>query len=133
MITNEQAGEYLASVGVNLPDWLLSALVDQVNSIEACLVGAGYPPGVILLIQSYLLGLMGLSQGDRYISSQTAPSGASQSFRFQSVGDRYRGLLGLLRGLDRTGCANDLIPADPTGTPAHFGIWIGGKGKKRCR
>uniref|UniRef100_UPI0027DC50D8 DUF7370 family protein n=1 Tax=Leptospira borgpetersenii TaxID=174 RepID=UPI0027DC50D8 len=75
MITTEQAKEYLKSVGITLPDFILEALVEQANSIQECL-DAHYQPATALLIQMYLLGLMGLGQGDRYISSQTAPSGA---------------------------------------------------------
>jgi|SRR5690606_30135190 len=130
MLTLEQAQEYLVSVGVNLPEFLLSAIVDQVNTIELCL-SDNYPDSTALLIQLYLLGLMGLSQGDRYVSSQTAPSGASQSFRYQTVGHRYNGLLGLLRGLDTHGCATGLIPPNPEGTKAHAALWV--TGSKRCR
>lgn len=129
MITTEQAAQYLASVGVNLPDFILAALVEQANTINDCLA-EHYSPAVALLIQCYLLGLMALGQGDRYISSQTAPSGASQSFRYMAFADRWRSLLGLLRGLDTHGCATDLIPPDPT-TVAHGGIWIG-KGGRFC-
>ena len=122
MLTTAQAKEYLDSVGVSLPDFMLSALVDQANSIEACLT-AHYTPGIATLIQCYLIGLMGLAQGDRYISSQTAPSGASRSFRYQSFADRWAGLLSLLRGLDKHGCATGLIPPDPT-KKAYAGMWV---------
>jgi len=130
MITVEQAREYLDSVGVNLPDFLLTALVEQVNTINDCLA-EHYSPAVALLIQCYLLGLMGLAQGDKYISSQTAPSGASRSFRYLAFADRWKGLLGLLRGLDKYGCTTGLVPPDPTVT-AHGGIWIGRGGKFCC-
>lgn len=90
MITTEQAKEYLESVGITLPDFILQAIVEQANSIQECL-DAHYPPATALLIQSYLLGLMALGQGDRYISSQTAPNGASRSFRYQSFADRWKG------------------------------------------
>lgn len=122
MLTTEQAKQYLDSVGVSLPDFMLSALVDQANAIEACLT-AHYTPGIATLIQCYLIGLMGLAQGDRYISSQSAPSGASQSFRYQSFADRWAGLLSLLRGLDKHGCATGLIPPDPT-KKAYAGMWV---------
>ncbi|EAU2307835.1 hypothetical protein B7868_15425 [Salmonella enterica] len=123
MITTEQAKEYLESVGITLPDFILQAIVEQANSIQECL-DAHYPPATALLIQSYLLGLMALGQGDRYISSQTGPNGASRSFRYQSFTDRWKGALSLLRGADKYGCANDLLPPDPTNT-AFAGIWIG--------
>ncbi|HAY4182990.1 TPA: hypothetical protein JZ819_000314 [Escherichia coli] len=130
MITTEQAKEYLKSVGITLPDFILEALVEQSNSIQECL-DAHYSPATALLIQSYLLGMMALGQGDKYVSSHTAPSGASESFRYQSFSDRWKGSLNLLRGLDKYGCATALIPADPTAAPAFAGIWIG-KGGCMC-
>ncbi|WP_313397141.1 DUF7370 family protein [Stutzerimonas nitrititolerans] len=122
MITVEQAQQYLQSQGIELPDFILAALVEQANSIQECL-DANYSPATALLIQMYLLALMGLGQGDRYISSQTAPSGASRSFRYQGFADRWRGSLALLRGLDKHGCATGLIPPDPT-KPAYAGLWV---------
>lgn len=130
MITTDQAKEYLKSVGITLPDFILEALVEQANSIQECL-DAHYSPATALLIQSYLLGMMALGQGDKYVSSHTAPSGASESFRYQSFSDRWKGSLNLLRGLDKYGCATALIPADPTAAPAFAGIWIG-KGGCMC-
>ena len=115
MITTVQAKEYLESVGITLPDFILQALLEQAGSIQECL-DAHYPPATALLIQSYLLGLMALGQGDKYISSQTGPNGASRSFRYLSFADRWKASLGLLRGLDKYGCATSLIPPDPTNT-----------------
>ncbi|HID3528827.1 TPA: DUF7370 family protein [Serratia marcescens] len=129
MVNKEKAKEYLESQGITLPDFVLDALVEQVNSIQDCL-DANYPASTALLIQLYLLGLMGLGQGDKYISSQTAPSGASRSFRYQSFSDRWKGALNLLRGLDKKGCATGLIPPDPT-NKAFAGVWIG-KGGCMC-
>jgi hypothetical protein len=73
MVTLEQAKEYLESQGITIPDFVLQALVDQANSIQECL-DAHYPTSTALLIQLYLLALMGLGQGDKYISSQTGPT-----------------------------------------------------------
>ena len=50
MITTEQAKEYLDSIGIKLPDFILAALVEQVNSIQECL-DAHYSPATALLIQ----------------------------------------------------------------------------------
>ncbi|QBH21061.1 hypothetical protein EYC51_17050 [Alcaligenes faecalis] len=123
MITAEQAQQYLASQGISkVPDFILAAWIELVNSIQGCL-DEHYTPAVALLIQSYLLALMAYGQGDKYISSQTAPSGASRSFRYQGFADRWRGMLGLLRGLDKHGCTTGLIPPDPT-VQAYGGLWI---------
>ncbi|WP_425134594.1 DUF7370 family protein, partial [Enterobacter hormaechei] len=59
MVTLEQAKEYLESQGITIPDFVLQALVDQANSIQECL-DAHYPKSTALLIQLYLLALMGL-------------------------------------------------------------------------
>lgn len=124
MVTLDQAKEYLEGQGITIPDFLLQAFVDEANSIQDCL-DAHYPTSTALLIQLYLLALMGLGSGDKYISSQTAPSGASRSFRYQSFSDRWKASVNLLRSLDKYGCASALIPADPTASPAFAGIWIG--------
>ncbi|EPL9572141.1 DUF7370 family protein [Providencia rettgeri] len=129
MITKEQAKEYLTRQGIELPDFILDALIEQVGSIQECLDNH-YPAATALLIQMYLLALMALGQGDKYISSQSAPNGASRSFRYQSFGDRWKASTSLLRGLDKYGCANGLIPPDPTQT-AHAGLWIA-KGSCMC-
>ncbi|WP_272675636.1 DUF7370 family protein [Providencia sp. PROV092] len=129
MITKEQAKEYLTGQGIELPDFILDALIEQVGSIQECL-DKHYPAATALLIQMYLLALMALGQGDKYISSQSAPNGASRSFRYQSFGDRWKAATSLLRSLDKYGCANGLIPSDPTQT-AHAGLWIA-KGGCMC-
>ena len=122
MITIEQAQQYLSSVGITVPDFMLEALLEQAESIEDCL-DLHYSPATATLIQCYLLALFALGQGDKYISSQTAPSGASRSFRYLGFADRWRSSLALLRGLDKHGCADHLIPPDPTGA-ASGAMWI---------
>lgn len=121
MITQEQAQEYLDTVGVELPSFLLAALVSQTNSVNECLQ-EHYDPDTALLIQCYLLALLALGQGDKYLSSRTGPNGASQSFRYMGFSDRWSSLMSLLRALDKYGCATGLIPADPTKKSA--GLWV---------
>lgn len=112
MITLEQAKEYAASLGAeSVPDFLLQLWVDAANSINECL-DANYPPSVAQLIQLYVVAILMTLGSDKYVSSQTAPSGASQSFRFKpsSTLDFYQ----LLRGLDKKGCASGIVPPDPS-------------------
>lgn len=123
MITKEQAQEQLAFLGIDgLPDFMLEALVARANSINECL-NEHYDAATALMIQVYLLGLFTLAQTQKYISSQTAPSGASQSFRWNNLSDAWRGLTGLIKGLDPYGCTAGLIPADPT-KKAYAGVWV---------
>ncbi|MCU8999333.1 hypothetical protein OE491_31915, partial [Pseudomonas aeruginosa] len=96
MITVEQARQYLQSQGIdNVPDFILAAWIEQLQEIQDCL-DAHYPASTALLIQAYLLALFALAQADKYISSQTAPSGASRSFRYQAFADRWKAQLALL-------------------------------------
>lgn len=115
LITKPQASEYLKSMGVNLPDFLLDLLLEQVTTIEDCLT-ENYTPTNAKLISLYLLSLLGFAQGDRYVTSERALSGASRSYSFRSLSERWNGQLNLLRALDTQGCANSLIPDDPNAT-----------------
>lgn len=122
MPTLDQLKEFLASMGIPIPpDFVLQAWLDQVAIIQPCMDGAGYPASTQLLIYLYLLGLFAVSYGNKYISSQTAPSGASQSFRYNNLIDQYRGVKNLLNGLDTSGCTDDLVPSEP-GPSA--GLWV---------
>lgn len=132
MVTSEQVTEYLQSVGVdNVPSFIVAAWVVQLNSLEECLL-ANYDAGTAMLIQFYLVGLFGLAGGDKYISSQTAPSGASRSFRYGAFKDRWGSQLSLLRSLDTEGCTNLLLPADPTAPQVYGGLWTV-RGSNMCR
>lgn len=117
-----QAKAYLQSVGVSLPDIILELLVEQANSIDACLIGAGYPDSTQKLIKLYLIRLLGTVSGDRQVTSESAPSGASRSYRYGSLSDQYNSALRLLQNLDPSNCAGVLIPPSPTAASA--GLWV---------
>lgn len=125
-LTLEHAREYLASVGIELPDFMLQLLVDRVNAIDPCLIAAGYDDATALLIKLYAIGLLGVVQGDRYVTSQRAPSGAAQSYRYGTLQERYDAGLSLLNSLDTAGCASGLVPPDPSGGSLFFGVSVGG-------
>lgn len=128
-LTLAQAKEYLASLGITLPDAVLQLLVNSANSANECL-DESYSNDTAALIRLYLIGLLGIANGDRFISSQTAPSGASQSFRYRDFADRWRATLGLLRALDTKGCTDGVVPPDPT-QKAFAGLWVA-KGGDMC-
>lgn len=121
-LTLEQARQYLASVGVTLPDFMLELLVLRVNEIDDCLIGAGYSDGTAMLIKLYALGLLGLTSGDKYVTSESAPNGASRSYRYGTLAERYTATLRLLEALDRSGCTSGLVPPNPTAASA--GLWV---------
>ena len=102
------------------------AWLDMFNDLQDCLDGAGYSGATQVLILSYLIGLYGLSGGNMYISSQSAPSGASRSCRFAEFRNAWKGHLNMLRMLDTAGCTNSLIPAAPDKKSAAFIVVKGG-------
>lgn len=124
-ITLEQAQEYLNEQGINLPDSFVTALITITSKADDCL-DAHYTDDEQLIIRLTLLGILGSVQQTKYISSQTAPSGASQSFRLSSLLDSYRGLKSLLSILDPYGCTSGLVPAEPG---ASAGLWVSTGGK----
>lgn len=126
MPTLEQVQEFLRGIGINLPDFLVQAMLDEASSIQMCLDGAGYSPATQLMIYLYLISIMAIVTSDRYISSQSAPSGASQSFRYNSFIDKYRGMKSALAALDTSGCTTSLVPAEPG---ASAGLWVSTGGK----
>jgi len=104
----------------------MQAWLDAIAVIQPCLDGAGYPASTQLLIYMYALGLFAVSSMDKYVSSQTAPSGASQSFRYKSLSDAYRSINAMLKTLDTSGCTSGVIPAEPG---ASAGLWVSTGGK----
>lgn len=127
MPTIEQIKQYYIASGIPVPpDFIIQAFIDTVATIQPCLDGAGYPASTQLLIYLYALGLFGFTSGDRYISSQSAPSGASQSFRYKSFTDGYRSLKAMLNALDTSGCTASMIPPEPG---ASAGLWVSTGGK----
>lgn len=129
MPTLEELKAYLASIGINAPDFILEAWLEAVAAMQACL-DEHYPPATAKLIALYTLGLYGMATGDRYISSQTAPSGASQSFKYKSLADGWKAQLSMLNTLDKYGCAGPYIPANPT-APG-IGAMVGKPVRRGC-
>lgn len=115
MPTLAELKQYLQSIGVPLPpDFILEAWLEAVAPMVDCLTEHGYPPATAKLILLYTLGFYGMAYGDKYISSQTAPSGASQSFRYKSLADGWKAQTNALRALDPYGCAGPFVPENPT-------------------
>lgn len=113
MPTIDELRTYLATLGITPPDFLLEAWLEAITDMYVCL-NEHYTPSMAKLIALYALGLYGVASGDRYVTSQSAPSGASQSYKYASLSDRWRMQMSLLRQFDKYGCAGPFLPADPT-------------------
>ena len=111
-LTLDEVKQYFAAIGVTLPDFVITILLSETAEIDACLE-ANYSEGTGKLIKLYLLTLLAIPQSDKYVSSESAPSGASRSYRYAQLEDRWNGTYRLLTGLDKQGCATELIPESP--------------------
>lgn len=114
MPTIDELRQYLAGLGLEVPDFILEGWLEVISAMGACLT-ANYPPATAKLIALYTLSLYAVAAGDRYVSSQSAPSGASRSFRFLSTADRWNGQWALLQQIDKHGCSANFVPPNPTG------------------
>ena len=125
MPTDDEINDWLAAQGMEVPPAIVSAWLDLFDDLQACFDANNYSDSAQKLIILHLLCLYGLSAGNRYISSQSAPSGASRSFKYAQLRDAYRGQLNLLRLVDPNGCVNGLIPPAPAGKNLAIGVATG--------
>ena len=108
----DQLKQFLIAMGVPLPpDFVLEALLEVDTGVQECLATHGLSPAKILLVNLYVLGLQAIPGSTKFISSQSAPSGASQSFRYTSEADAFKNVRALLRNIDKWGCTDGLIPS----------------------
>lgn len=113
MITSVQAAQYLdQALGVSLPGFLLDAAVAEVAAAEPAMVTAGYSATKMVLIQSMAVAIVAAGGDPRRITSQTAPSGASRSFK--NGENALSALRRWLAALDTAGTVTDIIGPDPT-------------------
>jgi hypothetical protein len=123
----QEIKDFLASMGQAIPpDAVINAWIAMLSVIQPCLDGAGYPPEVQSLIYLYLFGMYASVSGDRLLTGQAAPSGASQSFKYKDALQTYRSMRSMLGMLDTSGCTDSLIPAEPG---ASAGLWVSTGGK----
>lgn len=120
-ITLEDVKPLMAEMGFTVPDAVLQLLIDQVSEVSVCLDGAGYSESLQKLMLIYAAARLAALSGARMISSQSAPSGASRSFTYNSAGTDhlYRQLL----AWDKTGC---LAGLPLSGSPVGFFDVVGG-------
>ncbi|MAX51670.1 MAG: hypothetical protein CMH22_16025 [Methylophaga sp.] len=116
MITTDEATAYLRELGITVPSFLLEAITEEAGGIQDCLDANNVSASRQVAIYTYLIGLLALSGGARQVTSQSAPSGASQSFKYSNPSDAYDQIYAALQVVDTHGCAAPLTPAKPGGS-----------------
>lgn len=121
-VTPADVKSLLTELGYTIPDALLTPILCSVSKIDECLNGAGYDDCTQTLIKLYAAALVSASSGARRIKSQSAPSGASQSFDYGE--DSTKWLRDSLAQLDTAGCTASLPIS--AGTNVGFFMVLGG-------
>ncbi|CAN5717522.1 hypothetical protein BH10PSE18_BH10PSE18_08300 [soil metagenome] len=113
MITSTQAQQYLSeALGVSVPSFIVDAAIATVAAAEPAMVLAGYDNNKRMLIETYAVVIISCAGGARRISSQSAPSGASRSFK--NTDNALTQLRRTLAGLDTAGTVAALVGPDPS-------------------
>lgn len=111
MITSTQAQQYLdQALGVGVPSFLVDVAVAKVATAEQAMIDAGYGVPDQTLIQIYAVAIIA-GTAARQITSQTAPSGASRSFK--NPDGALTALRRELAALDTAGTVTALVGPDP--------------------
>lgn len=113
MVTIEEIKEYLSGQMIEIPDGMLRRLMAKIDKFSECFEKNGYDENDIYFIYLYLIAMLGLFGADGRIRSQGAPNGASRSFQFGTLGERWKALRSMLLTVDPAGCISSLIPPDP--------------------
>jgi len=116
---------YAAMPGyTDCPSVMVDLHIESVDSKDACL-DANYPSGTIKLLKYYYIAMMcsAANGGQKQITSQRAPSGASQGYSYYDQKSELT-LKKAIEALDTAGCLTSMLPG------SRFQIGATGKG---CR
>ena len=105
-ITLDDVKPLIAELGYTVPDAVLQLLIEQVSVASICMDGAGYSESLQKLLLIYAAARLAALSGARKISSQSAPSGASRSFTYDTAGTDY--LYNQILDWDKNGCLSGL-------------------------
>ena len=120
LINKSEVKLFIDELGFSIPDSLLDLLIEQVGKHETCLLQYGETTAKLLAI--YSVARLASLSGARKIASQSAPSGASRSFNYDSSGTDH--LLTQIRIWDKNNCLSDL---PLSGKRAGFFAVVGGR------
>lgn len=112
MITEAQAQEYItATLGASVPGFIIQAAIDEVATVENLMVSAGYSSSKQTLVQCMAVTIIACAGNPARIQSQSAPSGASRSFKH--FDDALSALRKSLAHNDTASTVSQIIGNDP--------------------
>lgn len=103
LLDTPEIKNFIAELGISIPDSVLELLIKQVSKYEPCL--SQYGDVTAQLLKLYTVARLASLSGARKLSSQSAPSGG-RSFSYDNNGTDH--LLIQIRTLDKNNCLSDL-------------------------
>lgn len=104
LIDKSEVKAFISELGFSIPDSVLDLLIEQVDKHTTCL--SQYGDTTAKLLALYAVVRLASLSGARKIASQSAPSGASRSFNYDSKGTDS--LLTQIQAWDKNNCLSDL-------------------------
>lgn len=124
-MTLSEAKQYLESIGVAFPDFVIEAIIEQIKERDECL-RINYNLSAITLIYCCLIAIIAGAQSGRYVSNRGLSGGLYQGFTYKDSADLYKSQLSLLKSLDKKGCVSGLIPKNPFSKGSGFILSVRG-------
>jgi hypothetical protein len=113
LITLAEAKQYLdMALSVAMPDFVVRAAIDKTVPFVPALAEAGYSAPDQQMIQCMAVALIAVGGNPRRLTSQSAPSGASRSFKLNGID--LQALRRALIALDPAGVMAEVVGPDPT-------------------
>lgn len=127
-ITTSDIAAALAVRGLSLPTSEIDGILCLLDKVMECIT-MNYPDECTQnAIITWSAILMASASNGKFLSSHTAPSGASESFKYGTA--PWVTLYNQLRALDTAGCTSGLVVAPDGVTGVMFGVV---KGFRSCR
>lgn len=125
MLTTTQIKQALTARGISIPDFEIDSILCLTGSMNECLEANYTDECVKNSIMLWSAILIGSSIGVRYVKSQGAPSGASQSFDYGSK--PWLSLYNQLNSLDKAGCSSSIVEPPTSAGSAFFAVITGSR------
>ena len=125
-ITLSDVKPMIEQMGFTVPDAILTMLLAEANTATECMEANGYSENLQTLLLTYAVCRLASLNGAQKITSRHAPSGASQSFTYDSSGTD--GLYDQILAWDKNNCLG-FLPL--SGTDVGFIMVVSGNKRRR--
>ena len=124
-ITLNDVKPMIEQMGFTVPDAILTMLLTEANTASECMESNGYSDNLQELLLTYAVCRLASLNGAQKLTARRSPSGASQSFTYDSSGTV--GLYDQIIAWDKSNCLG-FLPLSGSDT----GFIMAVRGNRRC-